>query len=239
MNLPTKINISLFVLLLLFLLYANCSYVTHGMTSIISKSFPGAVYYFDTDEKLLALTIDDAPDSITTPEILATLEKYDAKATFFLITSYIENNSKIVAKIVENGHEIGNHMTRDEPSYKLSKPEFIRKFNKADSVLSQYAEVGWFRPGSGFYSEQMIDYINSRGYRCALGSVYPVDTITRSSSFSSFYISMTVRPGSIIILHDRGARGALTVETLHTIFPILTRRGYRFVTLSELFDPIK
>ncbi len=239
MKLRTKTNVLICVLLLLFLLYANCSYVTHGMTSIISKSFPGAVYYIDTDEKFLALTIDDGPDSSTTPAILATLAKYDAKATFFLITSHIENNSKIVTEIVENGHEIGNHMTRDEPSYKLSRSDFLRKFNKADSVLSQYADVRWFRPGSGFYSKKMIEYINSRGYRCVLGSVYPVDTVIRSSSFASFYVSLNAKPGSIIILHDRGARGARTVETLQTILPILTKRVYRFVTLSDLSDSIK
>ncbi|MBD3288019.1 polysaccharide deacetylase family protein [candidate division KSB1 bacterium] len=239
MRIFSKSNILLLILLILILIYMNCSYVTHGITSIISKSFPGAVYYVNTNEKLLALTIDDGPDSITTPAILETLEKYNARATFFLISSYIENNSEIVTRIAEQGHEIGNHMTHDEPSHKLSKAKFIRKFNEADSIFSQYAKVRWFRPGSGFYNEWMIEYIESRGYRCALGSVYPVDTITRSSSFSSFYISMTVRPGSIIILHDRGARGALTVETLHTILPILKNRGYEFVTLSELVDSAK
>lgn len=234
MRIFTKSNILLFILFILILIYMNCSYVTHGITSIISKSFPGAVYYVNTDEKLIALTFDDGPDSITTPAILKVLEEYNAKATFFLITSHIENNSEIVTRIVEKGHEIGNHMTRDEPSHRLSKPEFIRKFNQADSILSRFADVRWFRPGSGFYNEWMIEYVESRGYRCALGSVYPVDTITRSPSFSSFYISMTVRPGSIIILHDRSARGARTFETLHSILPILKNRGYEFVTLSEL-----
>ena len=217
----------------------NCSYINHGISSIISKSFPGAVYYVNTNEKLLALTIDDGPDSVTTPAILEVLEKYNARATFFLITSHIENNSKTVTKIVEDGHEIGNHMTRDEPSHKLSKAEFIRKFNTADSILSQLADVRWFRPGSGFYNKWMLDYIDSCSYRCALGSVYPVDTITRLPSFLSLYISMTVRPGSIIILHDRGARGASTFETLHAILPILKNRGYRFVTLSEFLDASK
>ncbi len=90
--------------------------------------------------------------------------------------------------MIENGHEIGHHMTSDEPSYRLSDSAFSKKFKRADRILSKYGQVRWFRPGS------------------------------------------------IIILHDRGDRGKRTIKTLKHILPKLKARGYRFVTLSKLYD---
>lgn len=230
-------NISKLWLLSLFLLL-NCSSINHGLTSIISNSYPEVIFYIETNKKLIALTFDDGPDSITTLGIMETLSKYDSKATFFLITNHVGENEDIVTRIVKEGHEIGNHMTSDEPSYKLPDSEFIKKFNEADSILSEYAEVRWFRPGSGLFTNSMINIMDAheKDYLYVLGSVYPLDPIIHSSSFASFYITQNVRPGSIIILHDRGARGKRTIKTLNNILPKLKARGYKMVTLSELYD---
>jgi peptidoglycan/xylan/chitin deacetylase (PgdA/CDA1 family) len=83
----------------------------------------------------------------------------------------------------------------------------------------------------------MITYLghNERDYRCVLGSVYPLDTVIPSSLFATAFISLNVRPGSIVILHDRENRGRRTVTTLKRILPKLQRRGYKIVTLTELY----
>jgi peptidoglycan-N-acetylglucosamine deacetylase len=80
----------------------------------------------------------------------------------------------------------------------------------------------------------MLAAIERAGYRCALGSVYPFDAHVPSPAFSSAYILTTVRPGSVIILHDGGARGRRTAVTLERVLPALRGRGYRVVSLSEL-----
>ncbi len=216
----------------------SCSHITHGIASIISLKYPGALYFVDTDQKMVALTIDDGPDPVTTFEILEVLEQYDSKATFFLISSHVSGNEDVVNQIVRQGHELGNHMTYDEPTYKLKHSEFVSKFNEAGRMLSQFAKTNWFRPGSGFYSSKMISYLNrdERGYLCALGSVYPFDAEIPSSFFSIVFISLNVKPGSIIILHDRGQRGKRTVKTLKRILPRLQSRGYKVTTLTELYN---
>ena len=61
------------LILLIILLCLNCSYITHGIASIISNSFPEAIYYIETNEKLIALTVDDGPDSNTTIGIIELL----------------------------------------------------------------------------------------------------------------------------------------------------------------------
>jgi len=225
----------------IYALISNCSYLTHGIASLMDHSFPGVIYFVDTDKKMVALTVDDGPDSLTTLKILDVLDKYDSKATFFIISNYALKNKDIMIEIVGREHELGNHMTHDEPSTGLSFAEFKAKFDEADSVLSTFTEICWFRPGSGKYNSKIIDYISNykHKYLCALGSVYPMDAHIPSSTFASNYIQFNVKKGSIIILHDREKRGKRTAKTLESILPALKQSGYQIVTLSELYSARK
>lgn len=80
----------------------------------------------------------------------------------------------------------------------------------------------------------MIAIMARQSYRCALGSVYPYDATIPSVAWARWYILRNARPGSIIVLHDGGARGGRTLQVLRAILPELRRRGFRVVTLSEL-----
>ena len=205
------------------------------LLSVVTKIAPGVVYYADTDEPLIALTIDDGPDTVFTPQILETLARHQASATFFLISSKVTDNESIVSAIAQAGHEIGNHLTQDEPSILLSSGEFESALLEAEKGLSEYAELRWLRPGSGWYNATMVDIAHKHNYRVALGSIFPYDTNIPSSWFASWQILTNAHPGSIIVLHDGGERGQRTVSTLNSILPQLKQKGYRVVTLSELF----
>jgi peptidoglycan/xylan/chitin deacetylase (PgdA/CDA1 family) len=200
----------------------------------IAAGNPGCLYHVPRNDKTVALTLDDGPDSTTTPELLKILADNDARATFFLISSHVKGNDTIVARIVREGHEIGNHFSENEASISLSPREFERSFLTADSVLKRFAPVRWVRPGSGHYNARMVRTFRSHRYQCALGSVYPFDPQIRWPAFSSWVIRQQVRPGAIIILHDNGYKGRNTAKTLRSVLPDMKRRGYRVVTLSEL-----
>ncbi len=195
---------------------------------------PAVLYQVDTTRPLVALTIDDGPDAQTTPLILDVLQEYNARATFFLISGRVTGNEALVRRMVAAGHELGNHLTADEPSIQLPLAEFERKLLKADAVLKQFGGARWARPGSGWYNQEMLDIMAAQDYRCALGSVYPYDPQIGSAWFSTRYILWKVKPGDIIVLHDYGSRGRRTARTLAAILPELQRRGYKVVTLSEL-----
>jgi len=202
----------------------------------IESTYPGCLYTVETTESEVALTIDDGPDSLTTTSILEVLARYDAHATFFLISNRVRGNEAIISRIVQEGHEIGNHLTNDEPSIRLSARDFETAFVEADSVLRQFAEVKWFRPGSGWYNDEMLSTITKYNYSCALGSVYPFDTAVPWVWFSVWYIKRHIQPGAIIVLHDFGANGMRTAETLSKILPELKNRGIGVVTLSALHN---
>jgi peptidoglycan/xylan/chitin deacetylase (PgdA/CDA1 family) len=200
----------------------------------MAAAFPGCLYRVRTQERLVALTLDDGPDEVTTPLILAELRRYGARATFFLIGERVTGRESLVERLVEEGHELGNHFMRDRAAIRLDAEELARDLDRSHALLARYAPVRWARPGSGWYSGETVAAMRRKGYACALGSVYPYDATIPSSWFASRHILRNVRPGAVIVLHDGGGRGWRTARTLRSVLPELRRRGYRVVTLSEL-----
>jgi peptidoglycan/xylan/chitin deacetylase (PgdA/CDA1 family) len=200
----------------------------------LAKRHPGCLYRVPTQARLVALTIDDGPDPISTPLILAELRRQEARATFFLISDRVRGQEQLVRTIALEGHELGNHFTRDRASIRLSPGAFEADLLQAHQELADYGTVKWARPGSGWYSRDMIDIMRRHGYRCALGSVYPFDASIPSAVFAARYILWHARPGAVVVLHEGGGRGPRTAKVLSEVLPELRRRGYRVVSLSEL-----
>jgi peptidoglycan/xylan/chitin deacetylase (PgdA/CDA1 family) len=200
----------------------------------IAARSPRCLYSVPTRERVVALTIDDGPDPAHTRAILDLLREHDARATLFFISSRVPANEALVAAAVAEGHELGNHLTRDEPSNRMRPEEFVAAIREADSVLGRFGAVRWLRPGSGWYNDDILDAIEREGYRCALGSIYPYDAHHSSARLSAAYVLSNAGPGAVIILHDGGSRGRRSVEVLRRVLPRLRARGYRVVSLSGL-----
>ena len=200
----------------------------------LARWYPGCLYQMPTQERVVALTIDDGPDPASTPLILDQLQRHGARATFFLITDRIRGRAPLMERLVAEGHELGNHFTQDRPGIGLSPQAFEEDLLRAHRELARWERPHWARPGSGWYSQRMIDVMQRHGYRCALGSVYPFDAAIPSVSWATRYILRNVRPGAIVVLHDGGSRGRRTARVLAGVLPELRRRGYRVVSLSEL-----
>ena len=220
--------------LLAFLLLLATSCIPGPLVAPIAAGNPGCLYQVPHRDKVVALTLDDGPDSTTTPELLRILAENNARATFFLISGNLPGNDTLVERLVREGHEIGNHFSRNEASIALSPREFVSSLLEADSALRTFAPVRWVRPGSGHYNKRMIRTFRDHGYQCALGSIYPFDPQIPWPAYSTWMIKRQIRPGAVIILHDGAYRGRNTARTLAKLLPDLAQRGYRVVTLSEL-----
>ncbi|KAI1083084.1 polysaccharide deacetylase [Whalleya microplaca] len=199
--------------------------------------WPDVLWEVQTDRKLVALTIDDAP-SEHTEEILGVLNGYEATATFFVIGGQVAGREEMLADIVRSGSELGNHAMHDEPSRALSDDELttqIEKVRKKIEVAYKTAHRAtppqYFRPGSGFFSDRMRRLADKLGYRLVLGSIYPHDPQISWPWLNARHILSMIRPGGIIICHDR--RG-WTVPMLRTVLKQLKKDGYRVVSLTEL-----
>jgi peptidoglycan/xylan/chitin deacetylase (PgdA/CDA1 family) len=200
----------------------------------LAKRHPDVVYYVETAEPVIALTIDDGPDPATTPAILDLLEQHGVRATFFVIGGRVEGNEALIERMVRDGHEIANHMMAERASIRLEPAEFERELVETHRVLSRFANVKRFRPGSGWWNDRMLETLERHDYRLALASVYPFDPQIPSSWFASRFVLWAAKPGSVIALHDAGGRGERTLETLSRVLPGLARRGYRVVPLADL-----
>lgn len=169
------------------------------------------------------------------------LNSNNASATFFVIGSQVFGREAVLTKLVQNGHELGNHAMHDEPSRSLSDAELSKQVAAVQSRIATAYEMAnatqprdrYFRPGSGFFSARMRETMKQMGYRIVLGSIYPHDPQIPYWSINARHILSMVRPGGIIICHDRRP---WTVPMLSRVLPELRSRGYRVVTLSELLS---
>lgn len=186
----------------------------------------------------MALTIDDAPSEYT-EEIMDVLKVNNATATFFVIGSQVHARENILRNAVRNGFELGNHAMHDEPSRSLSDTELSKQISSVqariaaayDSVNMPQPKARYFRPGSGFFTTRMRALMKRLGYLIVLGGVYPHDPQVPYSNVNARHILSMVRPGAIIICHDRRP---WTAPMLRKVLPELMRRGYQVVTVSEL-----
>lgn len=208
----------------------NPTWVVGGL----ARLSPDVTYYVETERAAVALTIDDGPDPVATPLILEVLKRHGARATFFLISDRVPGNEALVKRILDEGHEVANHLTHEEPSILLPSRRFEEELRSAHETLSEYQESRWFRPGSGWYDDEMLSTVGRFGYSTVLGSVYPYDAQIPSAWFAERYILSNVRPGAIIVLHDVGARGLRTAAALDGILPGLAARGLEVTTLTDL-----
>ncbi|KAK7965236.1 carbohydrate esterase family 4 protein [Apiospora saccharicola] len=164
---------------------------------------------------------------------------YDAHATFFTIGGQVSGREETLADVVRGGHELGNHAMHDEPSRALSDAELTAQIETVrDKIRAAYREAGrdemppqYFRPGSGFFSDRMRRLVDKMGYRIVLGSIYPHDPQIQYPAVNARHILSMLRPGAIIICHDRRP---WTPPMLRTVLKEMKARGYQAVTVSEL-----
>uniref|UniRef100_A0A832H0S0 Chitin deacetylase n=1 Tax=Oscillatoriales cyanobacterium SpSt-402 TaxID=2282168 RepID=A0A832H0S0_9CYAN len=224
----------------------------------VARLFPEALFYKETSEKVVALTIDDVPtpnevDDISTQLILDAIATHNqaiesmhdrVRATFFIISSHLCQGTTILDRILEQGHEIGNHGTADETTALLHRKVFAAQLNAAHECITQqyHQPLRWYRPGRGLYNKAMLRCLKKMpGYepRFALASMLPVDTFkpTDDGLFTAWYVTQHIFPGAILVLHGGSAeRCKQTAKALMLILAELKQRGYRTVTLSELWD---
>ncbi|OOF97106.1 carbohydrate esterase family 4 protein, partial [Aspergillus carbonarius ITEM 5010] len=195
---------------------------------------------YPNHEKLIALTLDDAPSTYT-PLLLQTLLAHSSTATFFLIGSQITPPTHaLLTTMVQSGMELANHAMHDEPSFKLSPATLSAEIASIDTTINEIYKSAnvdrkgkWFRPGSGVFTGWMRDTVRELGYRIVLGSVYPHDAQISWVGLNVWHVGSLVREGSIVVLHDR--RG-WTVEVLERVLRRLRQTGYRVVSVGEAME---
>ena len=180
-----------------------------------------------------ALTIDDGPDPSTTPALLDVLARWGAHATFFVLGERAERHPDLVARLVGEGHELGNHTWRDEPSWRLEEQAFRDSLRRSQRTLEAHAPVRWFRPGSGWPTAEHLAIAEAEGLRAVLGSAVAVAGAGAGTAGTPRWLDAVVRRGAVVVLHEGPGREAVA-GTVDALLARTSRRGLAAVTLSEL-----
>jgi peptidoglycan-N-acetylglucosamine deacetylase len=196
---------------------------------------PGMVWRGDSQVSDIALTFDDGPDAIYTPQVLAILERYKVPATFFLVGERARQYPGLVAAIRARGHEIANHSDTWRRTLGLSPAEFEADLLRAEASLGlASAPVKLFRPASGLLKPSQGRILRKHGYRCILASAIPFDPQRPPTPWIVGLIKRSLKPGAIIVLHDSGGERSRSVAAVAPVIEEAHRRGLRFRRVSEL-----
>ena len=182
----------------------------------------------------IALTFDDGPNTVITPQVLDILEENGAVGTFFLIAQNINPESaEMVRRAVAMGCDIENHSVThsfmDEMSPERIREEVKTCSEKITAITGRAPE--FFRPPFIRVSQEMYDNIELT-FICGAGCEDWVPEVSAQTRIER--VLANAEDGQIVLLHDM-EWNVNTVEALKTIVPELKKRGYRFVTCAQLF----
>ncbi|MEK5186384.1 polysaccharide deacetylase family protein [Solibacillus sp. FSL W7-1324] len=181
-------------------------------------------------DKKIALTFDDGPHPKVTKQILKILEKFEAKATFFVVGQEVKEHPEILKAVYNAGHEIGNHTFNHEKLTALSAKEIKQQIQATDtlikSTIGQRATV--FRPPYGSYDKTITDQLNVPN---VLWTIDTLDWKHRDPKKTVQAVKEHAKNGSIILMHDIHQT---TADALDEVLATLQKQGYEFVTVSEL-----
>ena len=207
---------------------------------VLDKNIKDVLYNYDYDlysnklidrnKPLVALTFDDGPNA-NTSRVLDILEKYNVKATFFVLGTNIEGYEDTILRMKELGMEIGNHMYSHKLMTRLTEEEITSEIKKVDdlvfNIINRYPTL--IRPSYGTSNKRMLKIID----RPVI--IWDIDTLDwkyHNSTRISNKILDKVSDGDIVLMHDIYSA---TANSLEITIPKLLDKGYQLVTVSELF----
>ena len=181
--------------------------------------------------KYVALTFDDGPSGRFTQRLLEGLEERNARATFFLCGYRLEQYPQLVGDILVGGHEIGLHGYSHEDLSAMSRREIAEELNRTRVLLPGDCRIRFLRTPGGKNSLAVEQVARAMGYGLLDWSMDPRDWATRDAAAIGGSMIRKVRDGDVVLLHDMSESSV--TAALNTV-DILSRQGFRFVTVSEL-----
>ncbi len=212
----------IFGLLFLYILEAKTGYVSTMAEQTIQRG--------SGVDKKIALTFDDGPHPIYTPELLDGLRKREVVVTFFVTGQNAEMYPELIEKMQEDGHLIGNHTYHHVQLSAVGEEIFLQELEETNRVLEEILEeeIVFVRPPYGEWTksiEKEIDLLP------VLWDIDPLDWCTGNSDKVVKRVLNKAEDQSIVLMHDYYAT---SVEAALELVDRLIEAGYELVTVDEI-----
>lgn len=183
-----------------------------------------------TEKKRIALTFDDGPHPIYTPQMLELLKEEQVPATFFLLGENVELYGDVVKEIAKEGHLIGNHTYHHVQVTSLSLEEACKEIQETSDLIEELTGTGteYVRPPFGTWNEELEERLN------LIPVMWSIDTKDWTTQNVDWIVRETVKHAEdhdIILMHDSYQS---TVDAVKRVIEQLEAEGFEFVTVDEI-----
>lgn len=190
---------------------------------------------------ILYLTFDDGPNPVLTPQIVDLLDRFDAKATFFVVGAHLNRSPAALLPVAEGGHTIANHTWSHKSLVGMSAEGVAGQLNRTADLVQETVAAIWpaasrisyLRPPYGALDAQTAELVNDLGYRVVTWDIDPRDWRRPGAAAIASAVINRAFPGAIVVLHDGGGGSQQTVDALETILETLSEQGYQFRALPD------
>lgn len=232
----TKIKVKIITLAVLFLFLT----MIHNQSLLVSgHGFSSPLERVDTEEKVIALTINVDWGEEYIPKMLEILQNYNAKVTFFITGRWAEKNPDLLKQISENGHQIGNHGYFHSHPDKLPVEKTKEEILATEKVIKSITGIStvFYAPPYGERGPNGLKAASDLGYTTVLWTLDTIDW--RSDSTPEIIAQRVLEPkkkygadkkGAIVLMHPKEN----TVKALPYILSRLQDEGFQAVTLEKL-----
>lgn len=187
--------------------------------------------------RVVALTVDDGPSGTYTPKVLEALQRYGAHATFFVVGRAAAAEPYLVRAELEQGSEVGVHTWSHPMMSRLTPAQTQSEIASGTAVVRRITGLAprFFRPPHGQRTKAGDEAAAREGLRVVLWDECLDHWADKTPQAAADRVLGQVRPGDVILMHDGLGHRERTVAALGILLSELYRRGYRVVTLSQLY----
>lgn len=187
-------------------------------------------------EKILYLTFDCGWENGYTTKVLDVLEEKKVPAAFFATLQHIKSEPELIARMIAQGHIVGNHSSRHPDFSKISRTEMAKELEDCENYLRSHFNYSssYFRFPEGVYTENALELVQSLGFTSVFWSLSWADwdvTKTKGEAYAFDIITERLHPGAIILLHSVSPDNA---AALGDIIDYARSQGYIFHSLDQL-----
>ncbi len=203
---------------------------------LLKQMYPGCIWNIPTPENEVYLTFDDGPHPVATPFVLDTLKEFNAKATFFCIGKNVKENPSLYSRILEEGHQTGNHTQNHLNGWKVSDREYLENIMEAKTFIDSRL----FRPPYGKITRFQIKLLTENApkqtsFKIIMWDVLSADfDLKLNGNQCADKVLKNVKKGSVVVFHDSQKALPRLKIALPIVMEELTKRGLLCRTIGNI-----